>query len=240
MEKRIKFFVISIVIIGTLLMAGCNESNPDKVLSETDKTEITKILSNMGGQIDVILFTSETGCFSCSKTETLMREIDQLSDKINLKVYDINKNKDMATNYNIELVPAIVVIGKEDYGIKHYGFPGGKEFSPLLEVMISSSMGRPVVSEEITKKLDTIPNNIEVKIFVTPTCPSCPDMVRGAYYYSLVSDKVSTVTIMSNEFEEYSNKYKISAVPTVIFNEKFSREGQMAEETFVNYLVVSS
>lgn len=221
-------------------MAGCNESNPDKVLSETDKTEITKILSNMGGQIDVILFTSETGCFSCSKTETLIREIDQLSDKINLKVYDINKNKDVATNYNIELVPAIVVIGKEDYGIKHYGFPGGKEFSPLLEVMISSSMDRPVVSEEITKKLDTIPNNVEVKIFVTPTCPSCPDMVRGAYYYSLVSDKVSTVTIMSNEFEEYSNKYKISAVPTVIFNEKFSREGQMAEETFVNYLVVSS
>ncbi|MCC7572666.1 MAG: thioredoxin family protein [Candidatus Methanofastidiosum sp.] len=240
MEKRIKFIVISLMIISTLLMAGCNESNPDKVLSETDKTEITKILSNMGGQIDVILFTSETGCFSCSKTETLIREIDQLSDKINLKVYDINKNKDVATNYNIELVPAIVVIGKEDYGIKHYGFPGGKEFSPLLEVMISSSMDRPVVSEEITKKLDTIPNNVEVKIFVTPTCPSCPDMVRGAYYYSLVSDKVSTVTIMSNEFEEYSNKYKISAVPTVIFNEKFSREGQMAEETFVNYLVVSS
>ena len=65
-------------------------------------------------------------------------------------------------------------------------------------------------------------------------------MVRGAYFYSLASDKISAVTIMSNEFEEYSNKYKVKAVPTVIFNEKFTKEGQMSEEAFVNYLVVSS
>lgn len=240
MEKRIKYVVVSLMIIGTLLMAGCNEANPDKVLSDSDKTEIKKMLASMDSKVDILLFTSESGCFSCSKTQTLMKELDQLSDKITLKSYDTEKNKDMATKYNIELVPAIVIVGKEDYGIKHYGFPGGKEFNPLLEVIISSSMNRPKTSEEITKKVNTITNPVEVKIFVTPTCPSCPDMVRGAYYYSLVSDKVSTVTIMSNEFEEYSEKYKISAVPTVIFNEKFSREGQMAEEAFVNYLVVSS
>ena len=240
MEKRIKVFIISLMLISTLLMAGCNESNPDKVLSDSDKTEIKKMLANMDGKVDILLFTSESGCFSCSKTETLMEEFDQISDKISLKVYDTDKNKDMATKYNIELVPAIVVIGKEDYGIKHYGFPGGKEFNPLLEVIISSSMESPKVSEEIGKKINTISNPVEVKIFVTPTCPSCPDMVRGAYYYSLVSDKVSTVTIMSNEFEEYSKNYKINAVPTVVFNEGFSKEGPMAEETFVNYLVVSS
>lgn len=240
MEKRIKFVVISLMLIGTLLFSGCNEANPDTVLSESDKTEIKKMLANMDGKVDILLFTSESDCFSCSKTKTLMEEFDQLSDKISLKVYDTEKNKDLAIKYNIELVPAIVVIGKEDYGIKHYGFPGGKEFNPLLEVVISSSIGKPNVSEEITKKINSITNPVEVKIFVTPTCPSCPDMVRGAYYYSLVSDKVSTVTIMSNEFEEYSKNYNIAAVPTVVFNEKFAKEGQMPEEAFVNYLVVSS
>jgi glutaredoxin-like protein len=240
MEKRIKFIIVSLMIIGTLLMAGCNESNPDKVLSDSDKTEIKKMLVGMDNKVDIIVFTSESGCFSCSKTQTLMTELDQLSDKISVKVYDTEKNKDMATKYNIELVPAIVIIGKEDYGIKHYGFPGGTEFNPLLEAIISSSIGSPRVSEEIGKKINTISNPVEVKIFVTPTCPYCPDVVRGAYYYSLVSDKVSTVTIMSNEFEEYSKRYKINAVPTIVFNEEFSREGQMTEETFVNYLVVSS
>lgn len=240
MEKRMKVIIISLMLIGTLLMAGCNEANPDKVLSDSDKTEIKKMLANMNSKVDILLFTSESGCFSCSKTETLMKEFDQLSDKISLKVYDTDKDKDMATKYNIELVPAIVVIGKEDYGIKHYGFPGGTEFNPLLEVIISSSMESPKVSEEIGKKINTISNPVEVKIFVTPTCPYCPDVVRGAYYYSLVSDKVSTVTIMSNEFEEYSKNYKINAVPTIVFNEEFSKEGQMTEETFVNYLVVSS
>lgn len=240
MEKRIKFGIISLMVIGTLLMAGCNEANPDKVLSESDKTEIKKMLVGMDNKVEILLFTSESGCFSCSKTETLMTELDQLSDKISLKVYDTEKNKDMATKYNIELVPAIVIIGKEDYGIKHYGFPGGKEFNPLLEAMISSSMESPKPSEEIVKKINTMSNPVEVKIFVTPTCPSCPDMVRGAYYYSLVSDKISTVTIMSNEFEQYSNNYKITAVPTIVFNEKFIKEGQMPEDAFVNYLVVSS
>ncbi len=240
MEKRIKFVIASLMIIGTLLMAGCNEANPDKVLSESDKTEISKILSNMEDKVEILVFTSETSCFSCSKTETLMKELDQLSDKITVRMYDKDTNKDMATKYNIELVPAIVIIGKEDYGIKHYGFPSGNEFTPLLEAVISSSMVKPIASEEMAKKINTIGNPVEVKIFVTPTCPYCPDVVRGANYYALVSDKISTVIIMSNEFEDYSNKYKIKAVPTVIFNEKFSREGQMAEDAFVNYLVVSS
>lgn len=240
MEKRIKFVIVSLMIIGTLLMAGCNEANPDKVLSESDKTEINKILSNMEDKVEILVFTSETGCFSCSKTETLMNELDQLSNKITVIMYDKDTNKDMAAKYNIELVPAIVVIGKEDYGIKHYGFPSGNEFTPLLEAIISSSIAKPTASEEMAKKINTIDNPVEVKIFVTPTCPYCPDVVRGANYYALVSDKISTVIIMSNEFEEYSNKYKIKAVPTVIFNEKFSREGQMAEDAFVNYLVVSS
>ena len=34
MEKRMKLVVVSLIIIGTLLMAGCNEANPDKVMSE--------------------------------------------------------------------------------------------------------------------------------------------------------------------------------------------------------------
>ena len=240
MEKRIKFIIISLMLIGTLLMAGCNEANPDKVLSESDKTEIKKMLANMDGKVDILLFTSESGCFSCSKTETLMKEFDQLSDKIALKIYDTDKNKDMATKYNIELVPAIVVIGKEDYGIKHYGFPGGKEFNPLIEATIDSSRSRPKVSEEIERKISTIKNPVEVKIFVTTTCPYCPDMVRVANAYAIVSDKISTVTIMSNEFEEYSKKYKIDAVPTTIINDTFKKEGKIEIEEFVNYLVVSS
>ncbi|KYC45212.1 MAG: Thioredoxin [Candidatus Methanofastidiosum methylothiophilum] len=240
MEKRIKFGIICLMLIGTLLMAGCNESNPDKILSESDKTEIKKILSNMDGRVDILLFTSQSGCFSCSKTETLMKELDGLSDKVALKTYDTEKNKDMATKYNIELVPAIVVVGKEDYGIKHYGFPGGKEFNPLIEAVIDSSRSRPRAPEEIERKIKSITNPVEVKIFVTPTCPYCPDMVRVANAYAIVSDKVSTVTIMSNEFEDYSKKYKISAVPTTIINDTFKKEGKIEIEEFINYLVVSS
>ena len=45
---------------------------------------------------------------------------------------------------------------------------------------------------------------------------------------------------MSNEFEEYSKNYKITAVPTTILNENFRKEGLMSEDVFINYLVVSS
>lgn len=240
METKIKLMFVGLLLINTLLWVGCNESNPDKVLSDNDKAELTKILANMDGNIELLLFTSQNGCFSCSKTETLMKELDQLSNKISLKVYDVDKNKDMVSKYKIELVPAIVVIGKEDYGIKHYGFPGGKEFNPLLEAMIYSSMQRPTVSGDLGKKIYGIKNPVEVKVFVTPTCPSCPDMVRIASSYSIASDKISTVTIMSNEFEEYSKKYKITAVPTIVINDTFRKEGLMNEESFVNYVVVSS
>jgi len=240
METKIKSILTSLLIISTLLLAGCNESNTDKILSDSDKTELNKYLVNMDGNVEILLFTSENSCFSCSKTETLMKELDQLSNKISLKIYDLEEDNKMATKYDIELVPAIVIIGREDYGIKHYGFPGGKEFLPLLETIVYSSMPQPQVDEQLAKKLNAIENPVEVKVFVSPTCPSCPDMVRIANSYSIISDKISTVIIMSNEFERYSETYKISAVPTTIINDNFKKEGYMNEEIFINYVVVSS
>ena len=240
MEKGLKLTIFSLLLIITLLLAGCNESSTDKVLSESDKLEIKKLFSGMDGKVELLLFTSQLGCYSCSKTETLMREIDGLSDKISLKIYDKEKNEQIAAKYNIELVPAVVIVGKENYGIKQYGFPGGREIMPFLEAIKNSSMQKPILSEEISKKIDTMDSPVEVKIFITSTCPYCPDMVRGANYYALAADKVSTVTIMSNEFDEYSKNYKVNSVPTIIFNEKVKREGQMSEEAFVNYLVTSS
>lgn len=240
MRKKVKFIVITLMLIGTLLMTGCNDTDPDRVLSESDKIEIRKILENMENEVEIILFTSEKDCFSCSKTEILMREIEELTDKISVKVYDKEKNKDLSIKYDIELLPAIVIVGKKDYGIKHYGFPGGRIFVPFIESIILSSMERPNVPEVIERKINNINNPVEVKILVTSTCPYCPDMVRYANYYSIISDNISSVSIMANEFEEYSNKYNIRGVPTIVFNENFIRDGQITEEEFLNYIVVSS
>ena len=53
MEKRIKVIILSLMLIGTLLMAGCNEADPDKVMSDADKTEIKKFLTNMDDKVEI-------------------------------------------------------------------------------------------------------------------------------------------------------------------------------------------
>ncbi len=239
MRKEIKYIITALILIGSLLMTGCNDSDPEKVLSETDKVEIGKILEDMESDVEILLFISEKDCFGCQKTEILMSELEQITDKISVKVFDKETNSDLSIKYDIELVPAIVIIGKEDYGIKHYGFPGGRIFVPFIEAIILSSMKKPNISEDLQRKINNIDDPVEVKILVTSTCPYCPDMVRYAYRYSILSENIYSVSIMANEFEEYTGKYNIRGVPTMIFNENFIRDGQIGEEEFLNYIVVS-
>jgi alkyl hydroperoxide reductase subunit AhpF len=66
-------------------------------------------------------------------------------------------------------VPAIVVEGSRDYGIRFYGVPLGYEFSNLIDAIIVVSTGVPGLAEETLDSLRALAADVDIKVFSTPT-----------------------------------------------------------------------
>lgn len=71
--------------------------------------------------------------------------------------------------YGVDKIPAIVVEGKKDYGIRFYGVPAGYEFTSFLEAIKAVSAGELGLAAETKEALRRLKEPLHLQIFVTLT-----------------------------------------------------------------------
>jgi glutaredoxin len=68
-----------------------------------------------------------------------------------------------------------------------------------------------------------------MQVFVTPTCPYCPQAVLLAHKMALESDLVTADMVEATEFPHLSMKYSVMGVPRTVINETVHMEGAAPE-----------
>ena len=79
------------------------------------------------------------------------------------------KDKDKVEHYKIDKIPATIVEGEKDYGIRLYGVPAGYEFSALLNAIKIVSSNNSELSDKTKEKLKTLLKPAHIQVFVTLT-----------------------------------------------------------------------
>ena len=139
------------------------------VLNEDVRNRLTKEFEGLTGKVKLAVFTQEFECDHCRQNRALAKEVASLSGKLNAEVYDFVADKDVAERYGVDKIPAIVVEGKKDYGIRFYGVPSGYEFGSLLEVIKAVSAGESGLAAETKEALRGLKEPLHVQVFVTLT-----------------------------------------------------------------------
>ena len=139
------------------------------LLGEKEQGILKERFANLKNPVKLICFTQEFECQYCTETRSLLEEVEQLSDQIELQVYDFQKDETEVKKYNIDKIPAIVVEGTQDFGIRYFGIPAGYEFSALIEDIEFVSKGQTDLSDYTRKHLNDLPKPIHIQVFVTPT-----------------------------------------------------------------------
>jgi glutaredoxin-like protein len=176
-------------------------------------------------------------CGFCPETRQLLEELTGLTDKLKLTVYDVDKEPAKAAEYGVDKVPAIVVMGEKDFGIRFFGIPSGYEFMSLLEAIVDVSRGETELSQETKEALKELDREVNIQVFVTPTCPYCPMAVRLGHQMAMESPMVKAAMVEATEFPELTQKYEVFGVPKSIFNETLSLEGAVPEEIFLEQVL---
>ncbi|HOK22593.1 MAG TPA: thioredoxin family protein [Candidatus Hydrothermia bacterium] len=207
-------------------------------LSESDQKEIREMFKELVHPVKIINFTQALECTYCRETRQILEEVAQLSDKIQVEFMNFLENKEKADQYGIEnQIPAIILEGEKDYGIRYYGIPSGYEFSTLIEDILMVSKRDSGLKKDTRDSLATITKPVNIRVFVTPTCPYCPSAAITAHRMAMESDMIKAEVIESIEFPFLAQKYGVYGVPKVVINDKVSFEGALPEEMFLDYVL---
>ena len=143
---------------------------PVPILTERDQTAVRKEFERIAGPVKLVVFSQELAAADlCRQNEQLVREVAALSEQITVEVLNLAIDRERAEAYGIDQVPAIVVEGARDYGIRFYGVPLGYEFSNLVDSIIVASTGTPALSEDTLASLRALASDVDIKVFSTPT-----------------------------------------------------------------------
>jgi glutaredoxin-like protein len=209
-----------------------------RLLPEEHKQHIKEELNQkLVNKVRLVVFTQETECPFCKETRELIQEISELSDKIEVTVYDFVNDKDQAALYKVDKVPALVILGEKDYGIRYYGLPFGYEFQTLFEGLVAVSNRNSGLSEQTKAVLKTIDKPAHIQVLVSLTCPHCPVIASMAHKFAMENDLITADVIDVNEFMQIGIKYNVMGVPKTIINEKVEFLGAVPEEVFLGHVL---
>ncbi|MCS7094902.1 MAG: thioredoxin family protein [Thaumarchaeota archaeon] len=208
------------------------------VLKERERKYVKSLFEReLSGEVRLVVVTQRFECEGCEVTRNIAEELAELSNMIKVEVYDFESDADKLRRWRVDKIPALLVFGKREYGVRYFGMPTGYEFAALLDDIVDVSRGSSRLSQTTKQRLAEIREPVHIQVFVTPTCPYCPKAVRIAHQMAVENEHVVADMIESLEFPHLANRYGVMAVPKVVINDIVSFEGALQEQHFLEYVV---
>jgi glutaredoxin-like protein len=217
------------------------------MLREADRQTLKSLFAEkLTGPVKLVLYTQRQSpiwvpgmpvCEFCEQTERLVREVAELSDQLALEIYDFVQEEAGARAQGIDKIPALVLVGARDYGVRFYGIPSGYEFGALVEAIIDVSRGATDLKPRLKEELARLDRDVHIQVFTTPTCPYCPRAVRVAHQMAVESEHVRADAVEITEFPQLASRYQVRGVPKVVLNDASGFEGAVPADVFVAHVL---
>lgn len=210
------------------------------LLSEQDRQTVRAHMAGITRPVTLLYFTQTFGePETALATKQILDELVSLNEHVTLEVANFVLDKDRAATYGIEHIPAIVLLREgEDTRMRFIGAPAGYEFMSLVEAVVLAGTddsgllpdSKALIAEHVTAPLD-------IKVFVTPTCPHCPRAVTLAHRMARENAFITSSCVEASEFLDLARQYRVTGVPKTVANDRIEILGALPENAFVSQIV---
>ncbi len=187
------------------------------------KEQLTQYLVKLESNILIDAFTNEDK--ASNDMLDLLNEIVEISDKINLNIYENSKERTPSFKVNKP---------NEETGIQFAGIPLGHEFTSLVLALLQVG-GYPIkLKDETIQQIREINGTFKFETFISLSCHNCPDVVQALNVMSLINPGIKHCMIDGALFQDEVSEKKIMSVPTIHLNGKEFGQGRMELEEIIN------
>ncbi len=195
------------------------------LLNDEIKTQVREALADVKTPVRLLVFTQTLECQYCQQNRELIQDVASLSDQITAEVYNLIVDADKAREFKVDRVPALVIMSEQDVGIRFYGIPAGFEFTSLIHAIRLVGGAGSQLDADTLAELQKLDRPVHMQVFVTPTCPYCPQAVVIGFEMAYASPMVTVDAVEASEFPHLAVKYQVAGVPRTIINETTVLEG---------------
>lgn len=209
-----------------------------RLMDKDTQDQVRNLLAAVQSPVTIHMFTQDFECGYCKETRQIAEEVTELSDQVTLQIHDFIKDQSLAEDMGIDKIPALAINGTNDrdFGIRFYGIPSGYEFTSLLEAILAVGTGENELDAKTVEFLESIEDPLHIQVFVTPTCPYCPQAVVLAHRLAMASDKVRADMVEVTEFPHLGQRYQVMGVPRTVINDDTYLEGAAPEAMLLQKL----
>lgn len=168
-------------------------------------------------------------------TTAVITQLKKLTEKIVPEFHAVGD--EISKRYNVGRSPTIL-IDPEIYHIRYTGAPAGEEMRSFIDAIVMASQGESFLSDDSKEFLDKLTETRYIRVFVSPTCPYCPQQAALAIACAVERPGLITAEIIEiMENRELAEEYGVSSVPQTNINDEISSMGAEPEHVFIERLV---
>lgn len=210
------------------------------LLSEQDRQIVRQHLAGITTPVSFLFFTQTFGePETALATKQILQELVGLNEHLSLEEANFVLDKERAAQYGVDHIPAVVLLRNgEDTRMRFIGAPAGYEFMSLVEAaVLAGSKESGLTTESRTLIAEHVTAPLDIKVFVTPTCPHCPRAVTLAHRMAVESPLITAACVEASEFIDLAQRYRVTGVPKTVASNQVEILGAVPEDTFVREIV---
>jgi len=166
---------------------------------------------------------------------SLLRSLGSLSERLKVTYHTIGDAQ--SVKRKVTRTPT-VLIAPDRYRMRFTGAPMGEEGRSMLAALQMASNGTTQLSEPSRKRLSELREKRDVQVFISPTCPYCPQQVLAAFAAAVARpDLISAEAIEIYENHDLAENLGSLTVPQTFVNTIFTGTGLQPEPAFVESLL---
>ena len=194
--------------------------------------QLQETLDRLPNDIPLYLFASadDDDIFTQGCRQIAMA-FERLSPRI--KFQELPLDHELARKWKVTSGPTLL-LAPQRYSIRWLGAPVGEEGRSFLEAIILIGLGDSRLNDQSRQIIKQINEQRRVRIFVSPTCPYCPQqVVNGIKAVIENPEHISLEIIDIQARPDLAQKYSAHSVPQAYANEKLIGRGAQSEELFM-------
>lgn len=190
----------------------------------------------MKDEVTLLLFIEE-GSTASMDAEVVAQSFARMTPKIRVETEHVKggtsqRMKDLKVTH----LPCIVLTKGEFSRIRYYGAPLGYELPPFADAILELSVGTPRLAHMARESLSKTSHRMNIKVFVTTSCPFCATVARHSYRAAIGSPRATAEVIDSSAFPELAARHSVIGVPKTVINDTLDSTGIIDEVAFFDML----
>jgi len=215
-------------------MAGSKDEreNSRRVIEEKAYRQLKELYENMPHEVSLLLFTAkgEKEPFNQAARQ-ILQVMGQIASKITFKEFGLSH--EVARSWKVTQSPTIL-FDPEHFKIRWLGAPVGEETRTLVLALQMMGYRTTGLSADSLKLLGKIRESRHIKLFVSPTCPYCPQQALNAFKGAIEKPDLISLEIVDIQANpDLARRYGAQSVPQTFANDKLIALGAQPEELFM-------